>query len=211
MTQLTTTYYSIDTFTMITVIHHAITRSIQSSLIENKGTIAIEDWPVKDRIAHFERQAALHAASTYTKNKHFDCKPIAVTDECVVNSFLESIGQKAASPQSFPPQLKRLANEWNNKVQERLNQQKWDDQFYSLSEKLSRVDSTMRSPDIARLEMEGVDLLACAESSDKKACDEDFDEDIVEDKRSFFTDVSTELPALESGLVELSKEIELFR
>jgi hypothetical protein len=33
----------------------------------------------------------------------------------------------------------------------------------------------MRSPDIARLEMEGLDLLACAESSDKKACAEDFD------------------------------------
>ena len=96
-------------------------------------------------------------------------------------------------------------------MQERVNQQKWDTQFYLLSEKLSRVDSTLYSPDIARLEMEALDLLACTESSDKKACAMNtLTTILVEDERSFFTDASTELPALESGLVELSKEIELF-
>lgn len=196
---------------MIATIHHTANRSIQSSLTKN-GTIAIDDWPVKDRIAHFERQAALHSTPyTFTKHK-LDRKPIHVTtreDKCVVSSFLESIGENTASPQSFPPQLLRLASEWNNKVQERVNQQKWDTQFYVSSEKLSRVDSTLYSSDIARLEMEALDLLACAESS-KMTCDEYFDDDTVEDETSIFTDASIELQALESGLVELSKEIELF-
>lgn len=200
---------------MITAVHHSDTRSIQSKSLVQNGAIAIDDWPVKDRIAHFERQAALHTAPTFTKHK-LDYKPIHISvkeDEYVVSSFLESIGQKAAAPPQTFPQLLRLASEWNDKVQQRVNQRKWDTKFYLSSEKLSRVDSMLYSPDIARLEMQALDLLACTESSVKTECaDEYFDDDPVpvEDETSFFSNASTELPALESGLVELSKEIQLF-
>lgn len=193
---------------MIAAIHHTSnTRSSTSrSLAANDRT----EWPIAkvvDRIALFEQQVPFTDASScvFLKPQH---KTIADGDASTVRSFLHSIGQDAT--QTLPPKLWRLASEWRKRTQERTNQRKQDNQFYSLSEDLDRLDAILYS-DCTLLEIESINLVASSSSREEEQGWEEccHDDDILVNEEN--SDTTLQLTTLESGIEELAEELELFK
>jgi hypothetical protein len=146
---------------------------------------------VSDRIAFFEEKAL---ASTFHQ-------PRKTSEGINVASFLASIGQVA--PPTFDPKLWRLEFEWKKRVQKRVDERKTDAGFYSLSKELDQLDAILYS-DSTLLEIETLNLVSC---SNREAYDDDKSE---KEKEEEDYDSSQELPALESGALELAKELEDF-
>lgn len=197
---------------MIAVVYHSGTCNVPTHATKNDTLLADADpWPVKvaDRIALFERQTSLQASSIYKVQKHHH-QLILNGDATTVHSFLESIGQDL--PQTLPPKLWRLACERKKKIEEQVDRRKYDASYYFLSEELNQLDSILYS-DTVRLEMEALDLLACSRTChgmNDAACIDYCDDDIVEDEDQSY-DASIHLLALESGVDELTRELERFK
>jgi hypothetical protein len=174
---------------------------------------------VSDRIAFFEEKAL---ASTF----HDSHK---TSEGITVGNLLASIGQEA--PPTVGPNLWRCAFEWKNRLQKRVDERKTDARFYSLSKELDLLDAILYS-DSTLLEIDALNIISCgnreaydhhktddddddgddddddddaAYDDDDAAYDEKEEEEEVEDYDSF-----EDLPALESGALELAKELEDF-
>jgi len=180
---------------MIATSHHTSTRR---NVAPSLGVKVI------DKIALFEQQS--YIADTSTCKSYQPHKTIVNGHGSTVHIFLHSIGEDA--PQTLPPKLWRWASHWKKRVQKRVDQRQQDTHFYSLSETLDTLDAILYA-DCTSLEIETLNLLACKSSTDENAL-----VDYYDDRGSISSEEdsgdSTQLPALESGIVELAEELEIF-
>jgi hypothetical protein len=161
---------------------------------------------VSDRIAFFEEKAL---ASTFHDSRK-------TSEGITVGNLLASIGQEA--PPTVGPNLWRCAFEWKNRLQKRVDERKTDARFYSLSKELDLLDAILYS-DSTLLEIDALNIISCgnreAYDPHKTDDDDDDDDDAVYDEKEEEEEVEDndsfeDLPALESGALELAKELEDF-
>jgi hypothetical protein len=171
---------------------------IASPVVHQPTRALSNGTPVKvsDRIAFFEEKAL---ASTFYEPRKRTSEGTSTT----IGNFLASIGQE--TPPTFGPSLWRLAFEWKNRVQKRVDNRKTDSEFYFLSKELDQLDAILYS-DSTLLEIEALNLVSCA---NREAHDDDKSDEEQEEEEEDY-DSYEELPALESGALELARELEDF-